>query len=131
MTISKKVKFNLIEKYKASWKHLIFETSKCLNYRSFKHELNLEKYFNILLSDLAFTLCHFTTLNHKLPIEQGRFCGVERDDRICEVCFLNKLGDEYHYILECSYFDCQRRQYIPRDHSSNQNTFKFDKLMNK
>ena len=105
-------------------------TNLCLNYRIFKQELKLEKYFNILPSDLAFALCHFRTLNHKLPIEQGRFWGVERDDRICESCFLNKMGDEYHYILECSYFDCQRRQHIPRDLSSNHNTFKFDKLMN-
>ena len=43
MTISKKVKFNLIEKYKDLWKHLIFDTPKCLNYRIFKQELKLEK----------------------------------------------------------------------------------------
>ena len=45
MTISKRVKFNLIEKYKDSWKHFIFDTPKCLNYRIFKQELKLEKYF--------------------------------------------------------------------------------------
>ena len=92
--------------------------------------MKLEKYFNILPSNLAFALCHFRILNHKLPTEQGRFWGVERDDRICDLCFLNKLGDEYHYILERSYFDCQRRQYIPRDLSSSHNTFKFDKFKN-
>ena len=57
-------------------------------------------YFNILPLDLAFALFHFRTLNHKLSIEQGRFRGVERDYRIYELCFLNKLGDEYHYISD-------------------------------
>ena len=42
MTISRiyqEGKFNLIEMYKDSWKHLIFDTPKCLNYRIFKQEL--------------------------------------------------------------------------------------------
>lgn len=127
LTISKKIKSKLIEKYKETWKELIFVTAKCPNYRIFKHELQLEKY---LTSDLAIALCHFRTLNHRLPIEQGRFWGVERDDRICEICFLNKLGGEYHYILEYTYFDCQRKQYLSRELLSKHNTFKFEKLIN-
>ena len=39
-----------------------------------------------------------------MPIEWGRFLGTSRDDRICELCFHNKIGDEYHYLIECSYF---------------------------
>ena len=31
------------------------------------------------------------------------------------ICFLNKLGDEFHYLFECSYFEGQRRMYFPRD----------------
>ena len=46
----------------------------------------------------------FRTLNHKLPVEHGRFWRVDRDERICELCFSNRLGDEYHNLLECSYF---------------------------
>ena len=130
LNISKKIKLKLIEKYKESWKEIIYVTPKCLNYRIFKHELQIEKYFSILPSDLAIAFCHFRTLNHRLPIEQGRFWGVARDDRICELCFLDKLGDEYHYILECTYFDCQRKQYLSRDLLSKHNTYKFEKLMN-
>ena len=25
-----------------------------------------------------------------------------------------KFGDEFHYLFECSYFEDQRRMYIPR-----------------
>lgn len=129
-TIAKKVKFKLIEKYKDSWWQLVYESSKCLNYhRIFKHELKLENYFNILPSDLSTALCHFRCLNHKLPIEWGRFWEVERDDRTCDLCFLNKLGDEFHYIFECTYFEDQRRLYIPKDLSKSQNILKFETLM--
>ena len=44
------------------------------------------------------------------------FHGTARDDRIWELCFLNKLGDEYHYVLECTYFDDLRKLYLPRDY---------------
>ena len=27
--------------------------------------------------------------------------------------FLNKIGDEFHYMLECSYFEDARRVYLP------------------
>ena len=102
-----KIKLKLIEKYKETWQEIIYVTPKCLNYRIFKHELQIEKYLSILPSDLAIDFCHFRTLTHRLSIEQGRFWGVARDDRICELCFLDKLRDEYHYILECTYVDCQ------------------------
>ena len=100
------------------------------NCRIFKHELQIEKYLNILPSYLAIAFCHFRTLNHRLLIEQGRCWGVERDDRICELCFLDKLGDEYHYILECIYFDCQGKHYLSKDLLSKHNTFQFERLMN-
>ena len=54
--------------------------------------------------DLSKAFCHFRILNHRMPIEWGRFLGISRDDRICELCFHNKIGDEYHYLIECSYF---------------------------
>lgn len=31
-------------------------------------------------------LCNFRCLNSRLPIERGRFCGREGDDRICDIC---------------------------------------------
>ena len=44
--------------------------------------------------------------------------------------FPDKFGDEYHYILECTYFYCQRKRYLSRDLLSKHITYKFEKLMN-
>ena len=71
----------------------------------------------------------FRSLNHKFPIEWGRYEGIARDDRICELCSLLKLGDEYHYVFECSYFDDLRSLYLPRDLFSRPYTVKFENLM--
>ena len=127
--IAQKVKLKLIEKFKHSWSNSVF-TAKCLNYRIFKTELVFEQYFDLLPRDLAIAFCHFRCVNHKLPIELGRFWGVERDDRVCELCQLNKLGDEYHYLLECTYFEQQRRMYLPRSLHCSPNTINFEKIMN-
>ena len=37
------------------------------------------------------------------------------NDRICELCFLNKIGDDFHYLLECSYFEDAKRVYLTRN----------------
>ena len=128
--LAKLVKIKLIENYTQEWGDTVLNSSKCLNYRIFKTKLEFEQYFNLLPNDLATAVCHFRSLNHKLPIEYGKFWGVERDDRTCELCFFNKLGDEFHYLFECSYFEDQRRIYIPRVLSKHPNTFKFRTFMN-
>ena len=127
--ISMNVKLKLMELHSTSWKHSIFDSPKCLNYRIFKEDFTLEKYFNILPDDLSKAFCHFRILNHRMPIEWGRFLGTSRDDRICELCFHNKIGDEYHYLLECSYFSDARRVYLPRNLLARPNTDTFRRLM--
>jgi hypothetical protein len=47
------------------------------------------------------TLCKFRTTNHKLPIEHGRWNNIPRENRKCNLCNLEEIGDEFHYILNC------------------------------
>lgn len=130
-SISKAVKQKLTENFKQTWKNSIFESPKCLNYRIFKQTFEFEKYLDILPQDLALAYFRFRSLNHKFPIEWGRFVGIARDERICSLCPLNQLGDEYHYGLECTYFDDLRKLYLPRDMClGSMNTLKFKTLMN-
>ena len=84
--LRKMVKLKLIENFKQVWRESVFNSAKCLNYRIFKTDLVFEQYFHLLPNDLAMAFCHFRCLNHKLPIELGRFWGVGRDDQNCEFC---------------------------------------------
>ena len=65
----------------------------------------------------------FRCSNHKLAIGTGRYVGVMREDRHCDMCSMNTLGDEYHLFFECNNPDVEmlRRQYVPiyyRNHHS-------------
>ena len=57
-----------------------------------------------------------------MPIEQGRFWGVDRDDRICDIYNLNNIGDEFHYLFECTFFENERKKLLPFDVLKNPNT---------
>ena len=43
-------------------------------------------------------------LFNRLPIEHGRFWGIERDDRICDICPCWFIGEEFHCLFECSFY---------------------------
>jgi hypothetical protein len=94
------------------WQTSIYESSKCLNYRIFKTQYGFEKYFNILPSDLAIAFFKFRCMNHKMPIETGRYFNLDRSLRVCCLCSENLFGDEFHYLFECSYFQCLRKTYL-------------------
>ena len=73
----------------------------------------MEKYLCVLPNPLKFALIKFRTSNHKLPIETGRYDNTERKDRICTLCSVKDIGDEYHYLFSCQYFNDIRLLYVP------------------
>ena len=79
----------------------------------------------LLPTDLRISFSKFRCTNHKLPIEKGRFLGIARDDRICNLCNSAKLGDEYHYIFECDYLKTERKKIIPQEYYKKHNTQKY------
>jgi len=54
----------------------------------------------------------FRIRNNRLPVEVGCWTNINYEDRQCELCDPNCAGDEFHYILECSYFNCERNKII-------------------
>ena len=54
----------------------------------------------------------FRTLNHRLPIEVGRWRNIIRENRICNLCNGRNLGDEFHYLFECPSLSNERKKYF-------------------
>ena len=54
-------------------------------------KLTLEKYFNILPDDLPKAFCHFRILNHRMPIQWGRFLGNLGMTGYVNYVFITKL----------------------------------------
>ena len=53
------------------------------------------------LTSFRHALIKFRLPVHKLVIETGGHNGIDRHLRKCQICSLNKIEDEYHFLLEC------------------------------
>ena len=58
------------------------------------------------------TLCKFRCRSHYLPVNNGRFIEVTQADLKCTLCKNGDVGDEYHYLCVCSYFNAERTKFI-------------------
>ena len=102
---------------------------KALNYRLCKTSHNFEHYLNVLDDKDVITMSRFRTMNHKLPIENGRWQNIPREQRKCPLCRV-AIGDEYHYVMECSSLLTDRTLLIDKKYLTNLNVLKFNAIMN-
>ena len=104
---------------------------KCTLYRHVKTEFKLEPYLLKLSRDVFRYIVKLRCSNHKLAIETGRYYGIDRTLRYCDMCNLDVLGDEYHVFFECVNPDIVtlRQQCIPRYYLQNPSMFKLIQLL--
>ena len=76
-----------------------------------------------------FLLCRFRNSNHRLPIEIGRWQNINRENRVCNLCQGRELGEEFHYLFECTKFVQDRTRLIPQNYRCSPNTVKYCALM--
>ena len=79
--LSKAVKLRLKDQYIQEWKTEVMNTDKCFNYRLYKVDFSFENYLVQMFPRHRNVVCKFRTLNHKLPIETGRYTNVPRHQR--------------------------------------------------
>ena len=124
------VKLRLTDQFRQTWYATVQNSPKALNYKLFKNSLNFEFYFDILDDKNIASFCRFRTLNTKIPIEIGRWQNIQRENRICTLCNNGDIGDEFHYILECSAIDDSRQLLLKKPFINRPNILKFQGLMN-
>jgi len=115
------------------WHENMDNSSKCDYYRNFKILFEPEMYTSLVSPKVYKFILKYRTCNHKLPIELGRYANIERHLRICQHCNMNRVGDEYHYLFECTQPDilAARLSYLPQYYQSNVYVQKFFQLMQK
>ncbi len=79
---------DIVDQFIQQWSEEMRRSSMCDVYREFKTELKFESY-----------LCNIEHVNHRLPVETGRYLKLERNWRVCNFCGNGDLGDEYHYLF--------------------------------
>lgn len=129
-SLSAYVKRRLTDQYIQQWFGKAEQSSKALTYYSFKSEFSIEKYLLILPKQLRVNLYKFRTGNHKLPVETGRWDGTHVSDRKCLLCTTNDIGDEFHYLFKCPYFQTERKTLIKKYFIIRPNMIKFGQLLN-
>ena len=115
--------------YVNKWLLSLNDYSKCSLYRNFKTDLVMEAYLIELKDPYRTMLLKFRTSNHMLPIEKGRHLDIDRNERKCELCDINDIGDEYHYVCCCTKFYNMRKKLIPNKFFKKPSTQNFCDLM--
>ena len=93
------------------WHSDVELNQQCTIYRIFKQKLCFEKYLITLNENTRRIFCSFRCLNHKLPIVTGRYSHIPRSERLCTYCSSNDIGDEFHYLFLCPFFENKRKQH--------------------
>lgn len=100
-----KLKNNLQQKYSELVFNSLYDNvkeSKLRTYLQFKKNYRKELYLDMISSSkLRTAVTKLRISDHSLPIEIGRRNNIDLNNRFCEKCNTNKLGDEFHFILEC------------------------------
>ncbi len=68
-------------------------------------ELNIGKYEKSLLSQLRYGVL-------PLRVETGRFANESRETRVCNLCHMNCIEDQYHFMFHCPLYDTYRNELL-------------------
>ncbi len=92
------------DQWVTEWRSLLSSKSSCISYVSYKDSFALERYLVKLPKFLGFHCvdCRLRTNNQGLTVVTGRYNGTPREERTCNKCNNNVIGDEYHVLLECN-----------------------------
>ena len=71
-------------------------------------------------------LANNTRVNDIKMNETGRWYNISRNDRLCHLCDSIDIGDEFHYVMTCSFFENERKYYLPYYCQKNANILKFN-----
>ena len=85
-TVKHEIKQVLIDQNLQHSQSILDQSTKARNYSIFKQSIQLEKYALQLNKYDAIVLCKLRTGNHCLPLETGRWEGINIRDRTCALC---------------------------------------------
>ena len=126
------IKQRIKDQYIQDWRQRVFENNICITYRLFKEDPTFESYLLDLPETHRKNLLKFRLSCHKLPIQKLRYMNIARDGRLCHICDMQELGDEFHYIFNCTnpIVKDNRKLLLPKYCQNNPNVLKLKQLLN-
>ena len=99
-------------------------------FMSLKSEIEISNYLiKIYYSSYRNCLAKIRLSSHQLNIEVGRHRNIDRLNKICTLCNMNEIEDEYHFILICPFYKNLRENYIKRYFFIWPSTYKLTQLL--
>ena len=93
----------------SEWSKLIISKPKLRTFMKFKTQFGCEPYVYLNLSKSQRSLMsQFRMGVLPLYIETGRYDRTPVEKRICQFCSLNRVEDEFHFLSECTAYNCLR-----------------------
>ena len=126
--IKTQISKTLSDLYIQEWDTKVISSSKGKTYSIFKNDINFENYLIKLNKKHWSTLLKFRLSNHRLPVETGRRDNIPLEERKCNLCEKNDIGDEFHYLFVCSHFNSDRKQFLKPYFYKRPNMIKFKEL---
>ena len=98
-------KTNMAANYTRYWRAQIGKSSRLDFYSSIKNDFKEESYLHLPSFRSRQLIAKLRCSNHYLEIEKGRHKNINRDHRICKVCNLKCVEDEWHFLFRCPCYD--------------------------
>ena len=98
------VEKRLFENRQIEWKGLIETKPKLRTYILFKDNIYTENYVKIRNRRRRSLLAQVRLGILPICIETGRFRNLDVNERICEVCNIDLVEDEFHFICVCNVY---------------------------
>ena len=74
-------------------------------------------------------ITRFRVSAHTLLSEKGRYHNIERGKRLCQMCDMNDVEDEYHFILKSRFYTNLRLLYIKKYYCFKPSVFNLVQLL--
>ena len=126
------IKTSLKQQFLQKWEKEVAESSKSFYYRHFQLKPSLQNYLTKMPPNIWIPLVKLRTANHKFPIEiySWNILYRERSKRLCSLCTLNEVGDEYHYVMICPIFKEAREEFLSKYYFTKPSVYKYIELVN-
>ena len=69
-------------------------------------------------------ICKLRISAHNLLIESGKYSkkgSLTRENRICRFCNMNAIGNEFHFLINCSFYNAERSEFFCKINKFNVN----------
>ena len=124
------IKQRILDMYNQKWYSDINNSSRLKSYSLYKHEFIFEKYLKVITEPkYKIAMSRFRTSSHELRIETGRYDNTPREQRLCKSCNMNKIEDEFHFLLVCPKYRDLRCKYFKRYYCHWPTLYKFENIM--